>query len=116
MPATIYAHVTWTTRERRPLIDHEAAGLLTRLLPRIARRHGATLLELGMVRDHVHVILLLPPVLDVPRLMQGLKGASSRIVNRDHGRAGPAKLLWANDYDMRSVSHGDPMAVTKSVP
>ena len=104
MPATIYVHATWTTRERRPLLDAESADLIRRLLPRVASRHGARLLELGIVRDHVHVILLLPAVLDVPRLMQGLKGASSRIVNRDLGRVGVGKLLWANDYDLRSVS------------
>jgi len=104
MPATLYVHVTWTTRDRRPLIDVETADLLKRLLPRIAERRGATLLELGMVQDHVHGLLRLPPVLDIPRLMQGLKGASSRVVNRDLGRAGNGRLLWASDYDMRSVS------------
>jgi len=41
-------------------------------------------------------------VLDIPGLVQGLKGASARIANRD-GLMPRAKLRWADGYDLRSV-------------
>jgi len=103
MPATIYAHLTWTTRERRPLIDSAGATFLCRFLKSVGRRHGVDVLEVGIVKDHVHLLLLLPPVLDIPRLVQGLKGASARVANRDKILDGE-KLRWANGYDLRSVS------------
>jgi hypothetical protein len=37
-----------------------------------AGRHGARVLETGIVRDHVHVVLDLSPTFEVPRLLQGL--------------------------------------------
>jgi hypothetical protein len=44
----------------------------------------------------------LPPVYDAPRLVQGLKGASARIANRD-GHTGRGSLRWEKGYDFRSV-------------
>jgi REP element-mobilizing transposase RayT len=55
-----------------------------------------------MVIDHVHMIVVVPPVFDLPRLVQGLKGASARIANRD-GHSSPRPLRWAGGYDARSV-------------
>lgn len=109
MPVTIYAHLTWTTKERAPLITMEVKRFLERFLPDAARSHAADVMELGVVDDHVHVLLPLPPVIDIPRLVQSLKGASARIANRDVlPRETP--LRWASGYDLRSVS---PQAVLR---
>ena len=50
----------------------------------------------------VHLLLELPPVYDAPRLVQGLKGASARLANRD-GHASRGGLRWEKGYDFRSV-------------
>ncbi len=106
VPVRLYALLTWTTQRRLPLIHLEAAAFLRRVLPTIASRHGTRVIELGIVRNHVHVVLELPPRPDVPRLVQGLKGASARIANRD-GIMTRAKLRWADGYDLRSLGVRD---------
>ncbi len=106
MPVRIYALLTWTTLRRLPLIHTSAAAFLHRLLPEIARRHGTRVIELGIVRNHVHLVIELSPRIDIPRLVQGLKGASARIANRD-GVMPRARLRWANGYDLRSLGTRD---------
>src|SRR6266516_8148335 len=106
MPVRLYALLTWTTLRRLPLIHGGAAAFLRRILPEIARRHQTRLIELGIVQNHVHLILALPPQVDVPRLVQGLKGASARIANRD-GVMPRARLRWAEGYDLRSLGVRD---------
>ncbi|PYP28383.1 MAG: IS200/IS605 family transposase [Gemmatimonadetes bacterium] len=101
MPVRVYVHLTWTTLQRQPLIN-AVAGFLRRFLPKEAQRHGARVLEAGIVADHVHLVLQLLPVINIPRLVQGLKGASARLVNRD-GLTPRAPLRWAEGYDLRSV-------------
>lgn len=98
--------LTWTTQQRLRLIRPTVAELLGRLLPAIARRHGARVIATGMVQDHVHVVLQLSPVIDIPRLVQGLKGATARIVNRE-GLMPRAPLRWAAGYDLRSIGVRD---------
>ena len=102
MPVRLYAHLTWTTIRRLPLLNADAERFLHRFLRQEAERHGTRVLELGIVANHVHAIVRLPPVLDIPRLVQGLKGASARIANRD-GLVPRARLRWGDGYDLRSV-------------
>lgn len=95
--------ITWTTRDRAPLITESVAAFLRGKLPELAVKYGSRVIELGIVNDHVHVLVRLPTKIDIPRLVQGLKGASTRLVNRD-GVASPARpLYWASGYDLRSV-------------
>jgi REP element-mobilizing transposase RayT len=102
MPVRIYAHLSWTTFARAPLIDERIEEFLCRFLIEEATRHGARAIEIGVVRDHVHMPLELPATFDVPRMVQGFKGASARLANRD-GFAGHNSLRWASGYDLRSV-------------
>src|SRR5438132_12634779 len=106
MPVRLYALLTWTTLRRLPLIHPGAAAFLRRLLPKIAHRHATRILGIGIVRNHVHLVLELAPLVDVPRLVQGLKGSSARIGNRVGGMA-RAKLQWSIGYDMSTVSVRD---------
>jgi len=106
VPVRLYALLTWTTLRRLPLIHAAAALFLRRVLPEIARRHGTRVIDIGIVRNHVHLVLELPPHVDIPRLVQGLKGASARIANRD-GVMPRSPLRWANGYDLRSLSVRD---------
>jgi REP element-mobilizing transposase RayT len=74
MPFRFYAHLSWTTWARLPLVDEQVAEFLGPFLLAEAKRHGARVVEMGVVSDHVHLLLELPPVYDAPRLVQGLKG------------------------------------------
>ncbi len=102
MPVRIYAHLSWTCWARLPLIDEPVAQFLVPFLLAEAKRHGARVIEIGVVSNHVHLLLELPPAYDVPRLVQGLKGASARLANRD-GHARNKSLRWDTGYDLRSV-------------
>ena len=70
MPVRIYAHLTWTCWARLPLIDQPVAEFLLPFLLGEAKRHGARVIEIGVVPNHVHLLLELPPAYDVPRLVQ----------------------------------------------
>jgi len=78
VPVRIYAHLTWTTFARLPLIDATVATFLERFLAAECQRHGSQMLAIGMVRDHVHLLLELPASFNVPRLVQGLKGGERK--------------------------------------
>lgn len=102
MPVKLYAHLTWTCWARLPLIDQPVAAFLARFFLAEAQRHDARVIEIGIVPNHVHLLLEHPPAYDVPRLVQGLKGASARLANRD-GHARHESLRWDAGYDLRSI-------------
>ena len=100
----LHVHLIWTTRERAPLITATVAQFLSAFLPAIAARERASLIALGMVTTHVHLLLRLKPETNIPRLVQRLKGGSAMIANREGHAANGHELRWAKGYNLESVS------------
>ncbi len=78
----IYCHIVWTTRNRKALIDAALARFLCGFLRGVASQEAARLLEIGMVRTHVHLLVRIRPTTNVSRLLQRLKGGSAAIATR----------------------------------
>ncbi len=100
----LYYHIVWTTRDRAPLIDAGLARFLGGFLRGVARQERARLLEIGMVRTHVHILARLHPTTDVSRLLQRLKGGSAAIAGKEQHSNEGNHLRWAKGYSIQSVS------------
>ncbi len=85
------------------MIDPPAEAFLRQFLAAEARRHDVRVLAVGIVANHVHLALRLPPVWNIPRIVQGFKGASARLINKERAAEG-RPLKWASGYDLRSIS------------
>ena len=103
MSSQFYIHLSWTTLERRPIIGPSEAAFLRRFIPAEAQRHRCDVIAVGVVSDHVHVLIRSPNRLDLPRLLQGLKGTSARLASMD-GTISQTGLRWAKGHDARTVS------------
>src|SRR2546427_7706348 len=79
----IYCHIVWTTRNRKALIDAALARLLCGFLRGVASQEAARLLEIGMVRTHVQLLVRIRPTTNVSRLLQRLKGGSAAIAGKE---------------------------------
>ncbi len=95
-PGQIYL-VTSVTYRRRPLFtDFE----LARLLVNAMRHHDATgnteTLAFVVMPDHFHWLLGLGGAFDLPRLMDSLKGWTSRRIKARHDLGGDP--LWQEGY------------------
>ena len=106
----LYVHLVWTTQGREPLIDLELARFLCRFLRAMARKERAYVLEIGMVRTHVHVLARIHPTVPISTLVERLKGASSAVAANE-GVGGRGRLYWAKGYSVDSVSGGSLAAV-----
>ncbi len=83
-------------------MDRRVAAFLVEALPIIARQERAVILEIGIVRTHLHLLVRLHPTTTIPRLMQRMKGGTSIVANRD-GIA-TRELRWAKGYNIDSVN------------
>jgi REP element-mobilizing transposase RayT len=99
----IYLHITWTTRDRAPLIDRAVAEFVQLFLPTMARQERAAIVELGLVDNHVHAIVRAHPNTRLPRLVQRFKGAGARLANKKGIATQSLGLRWAKGYNIESV-------------
>jgi len=100
----IFCHIVWRTRGNAEVIDAGLARFLCRFLRAVARRERARVLEIGLVADHVHMLVRLHPLTGVSRLMQRCKGGSSYLAGRERTAAPGGTLRWAKGYSIESVS------------
>ena len=99
---TLRTHVL---NHRWPFTDDRIfrAKFLRRFLPAVAEKQHVVVVAMGIVANHVHLVLELSPVVDIPKLAQVFKGASARSANRDSSISKNG-IKWAKGYDLRSVS------------
>src|SRR2546421_9817226 len=95
-------HVIFSTKERQKSISDDLQPVLWAYMAGIVRNQGFQAMSIGGVKDHVHVLLLLPPSLPLAKAIQFLKGSSSKWVN-ETGAAGK-EFSWQEGYGAFSVS------------
>jgi REP element-mobilizing transposase RayT len=80
--ASVLVHCVFSTKNRADIIlDCEA---LWRYLDVPAKDNKITLLAAGGTKNHVHMIMGLPPVAPLAKVMKEMKGSSSRWLH-EHG-------------------------------
>src|SRR5438876_656431 len=88
---------------RSPAYDRSRdARLPGRLLRRTAIRERADIVVLAILRTHVHLLVRTAPRIDIPRLVQFLKGGSSYAASRLPGNI--LGLRWSREYSATTVS------------
>ena len=98
--AEVYLHLVWATHNRRPWLTPDLTPIVYDAITRVARRLKVTILAVGGMPDHVHLLVLLPPSQNIAQFAGQVKGASSRLA----GETSDAPFQWQEGYGVFSVS------------
>jgi putative transposase len=94
-------HIVFATKNREASLPAEIQSRLCQYLGGIARANKMKALAVGGGADHLHVLVGIPPTLTVSKVVQILKGNSSKWLNEtfpEHGR-----FAWQEGYGAFSV-------------
>ena len=100
--ANLIYHIVYSTKHRQPLIGEDLRDRLYGYMGGIVRGEGGSLMAVGGVADHVHLLVRSKPSLSVSDLVQQIKGSSSRWVNELPDRQ--ETFHWQEGYGAFSVS------------
>ena len=101
-------HVVWITKYRKPVLRGEIAHRLRDLVRQTCTTLDVEILQGHVSRDHVHLLVSVPPSLSVSELMQRVKGRSSRKLLQEFGelqRQYWGRHLWARGYFAASTGN-----------
>ncbi|HZE94006.1 MAG TPA: IS200/IS605 family transposase [Gemmatimonadales bacterium] len=98
----LFIHIVWTTLDRQPMIDRTTRDFLDSFLRKTASKQDVEVVDLAILKTHVHLVVRTPPRLDLPRLVQFFKGGSSYTASRLPGNK--LGLRWAPEYSATTVS------------
>jgi putative transposase len=98
-----YYHVVWGTKKREHITTDERVVLIRSSLSATALEHEAIVHAIGIMPDHVHMAISIPPKIAVAELIGRMKGASSRRVNMATGNHIEG-FGWQPEYGVFSFS------------
>ena len=102
----IQYHVVWTTKYRYKVLNGKIAERLRELIRQGCEARKITIVRGSIGKDHVHMLISCPPTLAPSKIMQYLKGRSSRLLQEEFQELKKrywGQHLWAVGYFCRTV-------------
>ena len=75
-------HLVWTTKYRYKVLNGKIAERARELIRQSCKSMDITIIKGAISKDHVHVLISCPPSISISKIVQQIKGKSSRIVAR----------------------------------
>ena len=99
-------HFVWATKYRYKILKGQIAERLREILRQGCQANGLTIVRGNVAKDHVHMMLSCPPTLAPSKIMQLLKGRSSKMMQEEFEELRKrywGQHLWASGYFCRTV-------------
>lgn len=111
----LHVHLVFVTKYRRKVLTETAHETLRTLFAKVCTDFGATLVESNGEDDHVHLLVEYAPTLSLPRLVNSLKGVSSRrlrVLHPDIAARYYKGVFWTHSYFAASCG-GAPLSIIR---
>lgn len=111
----LHVHLVFVTKYRRDVLSEYAIRDIVAIFAKVCTDFGASLIECNGEDDHVHLLVEYPPQVSISKLVNSLKGVSSRLLRqmRPEVRGRYFKgVLWSPSYFAASCG-GAPISVIR---
>ena len=102
----IQMHIVWTTKYRYKVLNGRIGERVRELIRQSCNSMDVTIISGSVGRDHIHLLVSMPPSLSVSKLVQQLKGVTSRKILMEYREVKQRYWgghMWAVGYLCRSV-------------
>lgn len=101
----LHVHLVFVTKYRCGVFTDAILADCEEVMRKVCADFGCELREFNGEDDHVHLLVGFPATVELSRLVNSLKGASSRVLRRQHGEH-LSRFLWGNHLWSRSYYAG----------
>ncbi len=111
----LHVHLVFVTKYRRRIFTKTILDRMEDVLSTVCIDFEADLIEFDGERDHVHLLINYPPKVQISKLVNSLKGVSSRLLRKefpDLGKNYYKGILWSPSYFAASCG-GAPISIVK---
>jgi putative transposase len=99
-------HIVWITKYRYEILTKKIAERLRELLIQGCESRGITIVEGSVGKEHVHMLISCPTHIAPAKIVQYLKGRSSRLIQEEFSELKKrywGQHLWARGYFCATV-------------
>ena len=101
-------HVVWVTKYRRRILNPGVSAYIRRILPKLVRSMPGVQIEtIGFDRDHLHMVLVIPPKYSISSVIGQLKSQSASRMRKSFDWLDKVywkeNVVWSPGYFVSSV-------------
>lgn len=111
----LHAHLVFVTKYRKRVFTSEALDILKEVMQKVCDDFGVELAAFEGEDNHVHLLVNYPPQIQLSKLVNSLKGVSSRMLRKQMPSIANRyykDVLWSPSYFAASCG-GAPLSVIK---
>jgi putative transposase len=112
----LHTHLVFVTKYRRNIFNKIILDDLKTIFESVCKDFNAELVEFDGEKDHVHLLINYPPKVSIAKLVNSLKGVSSRMLRKksypEIMRNLWGNMLWSPSYFAGSCG-GAPLEIIK---
>ena len=112
---SMHAHLVFTPKYRYSLFNKKHIEAMREIFNTVCDAQQVQLTEFNGEDDHVHLLVNFPPHADIAKLVNSLKGVSSRLLRKQFPELEKRywkNALWSRSYFAASCG-GAPLAIIK---
>ena len=94
-------HLVWCTKYRKPILRGDVAIRFRAIARMVGSELKVEVLSGAVAKDHVHMLVSIPPQLSVSKLVQHIKGKSSYKLQREYESLRKeywGQKMWSRGY------------------
>ena len=99
----LHYHLVWATKGREPAVGETNERAIRRSVKETSNRMGLILHATGIMPDHIHIAVSIPPKYSVSEVVRAIKGSSSRFINLEL-RSEEPRFGWQSEFGALSFS------------
>jgi putative transposase len=112
----LHVHLVFITKYRKKVFTNEMLVSMKEYMEKVCSDFETTLVEFNGETNHVHLLINYPPKVSISKLVNSLKGVSSRRLRVDYAseidKLYWKGVLWSPSYFAGSVG-GAPLSILK---
>ena len=111
----LHVHLVFVTKYRKQVFNDEILKDLEIIFKDVCQNFETELIEMNGETEHIHLLLNYPPKVSVSKLVNSLKGVSSRLIRKKHPELKKSYWkggLWSPSYFASSCG-GAPLSIIK---
>jgi putative transposase len=116
---TLHAHLVFVTKYRRDVFDDAMLKRCEEIMREVCDSFRTKLREFNGEADHVHFLVHYPPKVALSKLINSLKGVSSRYLRAEYtgriNRIGMGSAFWSHSYFPGSCGGAPPTVIRQYI-
>jgi len=111
-------HIIWVTKYRRKVLRGTISRRLRELIRQGCQARNIVILQGNISKDHVHILVSCPPSLAPSKIVQYLKGRSSRLLQEEFAELKKqfwGQHLWGRGYFCATVGNVDEETIRRYI-